>query len=230
MRRSRCSCKHIRCIAFDVDGVLVEFESSWWRVHEALGTTKLAKLNHELYRRGRIGYWEWMYLDTLLWIEAKPAITRWELERILEPPRLSPRLRKLIAKLKRLGLRIILVSGGIDVLVARIAQALGVDAWDSPRLAFDPWGRLVPGGYPSVIAGRKSEALSRLLERIGATLEETIFIGDSVWDIDAMDKCCYSIAYNPRDSLVVESACSVATSLDELEAEIMILLGRRGMR
>ncbi len=220
---SKCKCAKIKCVAFDVDGVLVDFESSWWRVHEALGTTKLAKLHHELYRRGVIGYWEWMYLDTLLWIEAKPGITIWDIDSMLSC-RVSDDVKSLVRELKARGLRVILVSGGIDVLVSRVASMLGVDAWEAPRLAFDPWGKLVPGGYSSVIAGVKSKALKKLLSRFNISPQETVFVGDSLWDVDAMRMCCYSIAFRPKDRNVVEEACTVVSSFNDLRRVLLSLV------
>ncbi len=205
-------CKSIRAVVLDVDGVVVPIKSSWQHVHEALGTYEVTRLHEKLYTSGRIGYWEWMYLDTLSWLEARPGITRWELERILsvEIPR---EIIDWVRRLRRCGLRVALLSGGIDLLVARIASILGVDAWESPRLEFDPWGRLVPGGYPSVVAGRKSETLRRLLARLGVDLSETVYIGDSRWDVDAMKECCMSIAVEPADEEARSVADYVATSV-----------------
>ncbi len=203
----------VRMVAFDVDGVLVPVRSSWGYLHEVLGTTRESRLNYQLFMEGRIGYWEWMYLDTLAWVEARPGITRWELERLFEKIPLVKGAREAVNMLRRAGVEVVLVSGGVDILVERVARLLRVKHWVSPVLAFDPWGRLVPGGEPRLEADRKDRAVRSIAKRLGYTMREVAFVGDSYWDLRGMREACLAIAVNPHDEAVRREADYVVESI-----------------
>ena len=211
----------IRLVAFDVDGVLVPVRSSWGYLHERLGTQEESSANYRLFMMGRIGYWEWMYLDTLAWLEARPGLTRWDLEDLFEEVPLSPGAVEAVKLLREAGIEPVLVSGGVDVLVSRVARLLGVRHWVSPQLAFDPWGRLVPGGAPRLEADRKDRAVLSLARRLGYTMREVAFVGDSVWDLRGMREACLAVAVNASDPRVAEEADYVARDL--LDAVYFIL-------
>jgi phosphoserine phosphatase len=212
---------HIRLVVFDLDGVLVPIKSSWEHVHKALGTTEESKYNYELFRRGLIGYWEWMYMDTLVWLEAKPGLTRWDLEEIFRNVEPTPEAWESVKLLREAGMELALISGGVDVLVSKIASLLGIKHWLSPALSFDPWGRLIPGGEPRVEADRKDKAVLSLARRLSYTMRQVAFIGDSYWDLRGMREACLAIAVNTDDPRVIGEADYQARDL--LDAAYFIL-------
>ncbi len=203
----------IRLVVFDVDGVLVPIRSSWGYIHEKLGTTKESKLNYNAFMKGVIRYWEWMYLDTLAWIEARPDITRWDLEALFSSVDPFPDAPVAIEKLRSKGLELALVSGGVEVLVEMVAQRLGIKHWICPALSYDPWGRLVPGGEPRLEADRKDRAVRELAKKLGLSMRNVAFVGDSYWDLRGMREACLAIAVNPSDDRVVKEADYIAKSL-----------------
>jgi len=211
----------IRLVALDVDGVVVPIRSSWGYLHERLGVAEEAERGYRWFREGRIGYWEWMYHDTMLWLEARPGLTRWDLEELFEPVEPTAEAREAVRLLRGAGLEVALVSGGVDVLVSKAARVLGVRLWVSPRLAFDPWGRLVPGGDPVLEADRKDRAVLWLARRLGLSMRQVAFVGDSVWDLRGMREACLAVAVNPADREVAEEADYVARDL--LDAAYFIL-------
>jgi phosphoserine phosphatase len=203
----------IKLVAFDVDGVLVPIRSSWGYVHEKLGTTRESEINYNAFKNGVIRYWEWMYLDTLAWIEARPGITKWDLVELFSEVRLSPGAEEAVKELRRKGLEVALVSGGVEVLVEKVAELLGIKHWVCPALSYDPWGRLVPGGEPRLEADRKDRAVLNLAKRLGLSLRNVAFVGDSYWDLRGMREACLAVAVNPSDDRVVEEADYVAKDL-----------------
>ncbi len=216
----------IGLVVFDLDGVLVPIRSSWQYVHEKLGAVDYAAPNYRWFLEGRIRYWEWMFLDTLAWLEARPGLTRWDLERVFDDVEPLPEAREAVELLRQAGLELAIVSGGVETLVAGIAARLGIRHWVSPRLSFDPWGRLVPGGLPALEADRKDRAVLSLARRLGYTMRQVAFIGDSRWDLRGMREACLAIAVNPADPSVEEEADYVAQDL--IDAALFILSHRQG--
>jgi len=209
-------CGRIKAIVFDVDGVLVPIKSSWGYIHEKLGTVDVSERNYRLFLEGKIGYWEWMYLDILAWIEAFPGLTRWDLEEIVNDIEPLPEAYDVVKCLKKKGYKVGLLSAGVEIVVAKVARLLGTEYWMAPLLEFDSEGRLVPGGYPLVEAGKKHIALARLVKRMGVSLAETAFVGDTVWDLSAMKEACIGIAVGNVEEAVKREADIHIQSLSEL--------------
>ncbi|GBF09746.1 phosphoserine phosphatase [Aeropyrum pernix] len=191
----------IKLVIFDVDGVLVEVKSSWGYIHRRLGVEEEAMKVKEMFERGSIDYIEWMRLDTELWIRASGG--RLHRSRLMEIVGEIPLRREAFTAvriLRRMGLRIGLVSSGIDLLVRRVAAEIGADAWASNRLLFDKNGFLLPGGSPLVGVDKRG-AVTRMAYELGASLEEVAYVGDSRWDASAMSIVGLPIAYNDGGEL-----------------------------
>ena len=191
----------VKLVVFDVDGVLTEVPSSWAFVHEALGVSEQARRYAEMFERGEITYEEWMRLDTELWVRAtNGAITRWDLERILARVPLRPEAQDVARCIHRMGKRLALLSGGIDLLVARVASLVGAELWMANSLSFDARWRLVPGGVPAVGVD-KARALRHIMGEMGVSGSETMYVGDSKWDAAAMQLVGYPVAFGDDPAL-----------------------------
>jgi len=205
----------VRAVIFDVDGVLTEVDSSWGFVHRALGVQERAREIAERFERGEIDYAEWMRLDTQLWVEATGGrITRWDLEKILSGIPIRREAQDVASCVHRSGRRIALVSGGIDLLVARVAAAVGADIWVANQLSFDKHWRLVPGGLP-VVGVNKAKAVRAVLYELGVPPESAMYVGDSKWDVEAMKIVGYPVAMGD-DPAVLSVARYRIRSLGEL--------------
>jgi len=207
----------IELIVFDMDGVLVKVKSSWEHVHRSLGVIKEAEKVKRLYEEGKIDYIKWMELDTKLWVEAskgKLHITR--LNEILGGVEVMPGAVEAARRLHRMGKRIAIISGGIDLLAKRIARLIGADAWMANGLTFDKRGYLKPGGMP-LVGTRKDRALKRLTGELGISLEKTMYIGDSSWDAPAMKLVRYPVLFGEGDGDEIRRAARYRVSrLEEL--------------
>ncbi|AMD30859.1 HAD-IB family phosphatase [Acidilobus sp. 7A] len=191
----------VKAVIFDVDGVLTEVKSSWGFVHEALGVADKAKKYAEMFKKGEISYQDWLRLDTGLWVEATNGqITRWDLERVLSRIPLRSCIKDVSVCIHRMGKRIALLSGGIDLLVARVADAIGADLWTANMLSFDSRWRLVPGGVAAV-GVNKGRAIKLLAGELGVRLEEVLYVGDSEWDSEAMKLVGFPVALGDDESL-----------------------------
>ena len=178
-----------RVVMFDMDGVLVKCRSSWRMLHLAFGSEELVKelMGARRFVDGEISYEEWMRLD----IEAMAAALgrppkREEVEAVFRSAELDEDAAAVVEGLKAMGVIVGIVSGGIDVLAEMVAERLGVskDMVFANRLVFED-GQLL-GGEEVVNPLKKDELLRQVSERLGIPLQMFAYVGDSVWDINAL--------------------------------------------
>jgi phosphoserine phosphatase len=193
--------RRLQAVFFDVDGVLVKIKSSWEYLHERLGVLEEARSVRAMFERGEIDYLEWMISDTELWVKASGGkLHRSVIMSILADVPINDEAPTVFRALRRRGVRIALVSSGIDILVRRVAHELGADAWVANKLHFDREGYLKPGGVPLVGVDKRS-AVKRLAWELGVDLSKSAYVGDSKWDASAMMIVGLPIAYGDDPQL-----------------------------
>jgi phosphoserine phosphatase len=190
----------LRLVVFDLDGVLVDVESSWQAVHRAFDVDNEA--NFRRYLQGKIDYQEFMRSDIALW--SNPAIEY--VSDVLQGLPLMRGARETLAAIKATGHRTAIISSGISLLADRVQAAMGIDYSYANRLHVDAQGRLTGEGDEVVKIDGKGEVLKRLCGRLGFTLGECAVIGDSVFDIPMFEGAGLSVAFNPTDQAVNDAA------------------------
>jgi phosphoserine phosphatase len=166
--------------AFDLDGTVLEKDSSWVALHRHFGTTHLGEASLKLYSEGKIDYREFMRRDIGSW--PKP-VTREQVEAILSNYRVRKEAPGMMAELQRRGIKTALVTSGIDILAEKVAKELDFDYWVANGLKFDSKGMILPHGVGRVDPTRKDRAYLRLLRRIGIPAGKTIAVGDTIYDL-----------------------------------------------
>lgn len=169
----------LKLAAFDMDGTVLEEDSSWVAVHKHFGTTEPAKASLKLYTEGKIDYKEFMRRDISSWPK---GVTRSELESVLSNYKIRREAPQVIRALKERRVDPALITSGIDMLAERVARDLGIEHVLSNRLAFDAEGKLVKG-VGVVDPLRKDRAYLGLLARLGIKGDETIAVGDTIYDL-----------------------------------------------
>jgi len=172
--------KGIVLAAFDMDGTVLEHDSSWAALHRHFGTTHLGEASLKLYSQGKIDYREFMRRDIGSW--PKP-LTRGEIDVILSNYRVRREAPTTIDELHRRGIKTALVTSGIDILARRVAAELGIEHWVANGLRFDGQGRVLPMGIGRVDPTRKDRAYLKLLASLGIQSRSTIAVGDTVYDL-----------------------------------------------
>ncbi len=212
--------RYLEAVFFDLDGVLTEVRSSWRYVHEKLGVLEKANEYKRAYSQGKISYEEWMRLDTELWINVKKGkFHKSELEKILSDIKIREGVRELFIWLHKNGVKIGIISCGVEVLVNKVARSLGADIWISPRLRFDKRGYLIPGGIPLPAPKGprgKGWAAKRMAWQLGVSLSRTAYVGDDLWDVDAFKVVGYPIAFKNSDPEVLSWVLCSVGSVSEL--------------
>jgi len=110
---------------------------------------------------------------------------------------------------RQAGRRLVLVSGGIEVVLAPLARALGADLL-AQRLVTDggrftgahlSYGVLDQGTPQMAQSARKAAALLRHAETVGLDLAQSYAYGDSVNDIGLLEAVGTPVAVNPDRAL-----------------------------
>jgi len=166
--------------AFDMDGTVLEHESSWVALHKAFGTTESGEASLKLYANGKIDYEEFMRRDIASWPK---GVTKPEIERILSGYKIRAEARPTIDELKRRGFKTALVTSGIDILAEDVSRDLGIDYWVANGLRFDKESKVLSEGVGRVDPTRKDLAYLKLLSSIGISRARTIAVGDTIYDL-----------------------------------------------
>jgi phosphoserine phosphatase len=170
----------VQLAGFDMDGTVLEHNSSWVAIHRHFGTEHEGAASLRLYTEGRIDYREFMRRDISSWPE---GVTRGEIVRILSGYKLRQDAPDVFKELRNRGIRTALITSGIDILAKEVADRLGIDYWLANGLRFDERGRLLPKGVGRVDPTRKDVTFIKLLSKLGIPPKETIAIGDTIYDL-----------------------------------------------
>jgi phosphoserine phosphatase len=192
--------RDIRMVVFDLDGVLVDVDSSWQVVHRAFGAD-----NEENYRRymlGEIDFKEFMRSDIRLWGRAHIS----QIERILDGVPLMKGAEETVDRLKEYGYKTAIISSGISILADRVRASLGIDHAFANKLLTDENGRLTGEGKEEVELSSKVFVLRRLasMERMKPT--QCAVVGDGIFDIPMFEEAGFSVAFNAQDERAVRAA------------------------
>ena len=192
-----------------MDGTLIEGES-WTAFHAWLGTLEQGRRYAELYFSGRISYEEWAELDAGLWA----GLPLSSLKRLAERFRLVRGAREVFEALRAAGIKTALLSCGIGLVVRRVAEELGADAYLANELIVDERGRLTGQVIVNVSLRGKLKALKRLLSQLGARPGECFAVGDDESMVPVFRAVGLGIAFNPRGPEVARAAHVVVRGPD----------------
>lgn len=188
--------RELKLVAFDLDGVLVEEESSWGYLHRVFGTYEsISKANYaKAFEQGLISYSEWMKLDLESIIRARGVVYCREIEEAFERVKVADGAREVVEYLRKRGVKTAIVSAGVEYLALRVAETLGIGEVYANKLLCDSGGRLVPQGVEVVNPLKKGVVIERVASKYGVSLGETMYVGDSVWDCSAFEVVGYPVA------------------------------------
>jgi len=122
-----------------------------------------------------------------------------------ERVKLNPGARALVATMTAAGARCVLVSGGFEFFTARVARAAGFQAHWGNRLIDD--GEALTGRVADPILGRgaKLNTLRAEAAGFGATMADTLAIGDGANDIDMIMAASLGVAYRAKPVLASQA-------------------------
>jgi phosphoserine phosphatase len=201
-----------KLVVFDMDGVLVDIESSWVHVHNHFGVDN----NHSLqaYLDGEIDDLEFIRRDVALWMDKDPSLTMDRIRRILSDAPMMKGAAETIRRLKDMGCKTAIVSAGIDILAERIAVELRMDLFFANGFISDCAGRLTGEGILNVGLGEKGEKVDMIADLLGYEKNDVVSVGNSRYDIPMFEVSRIGIAFCPIDEDVREKADRVIEEKD----------------
>ncbi|THD79190.1 MAG: phosphoserine phosphatase SerB [Phenylobacterium sp.] len=126
-----------------------------------------------------------------------------------ERVRLNPGARTLVRTMGAAGARCVLVSGGFTFFTARVAEAAGFHA-DRANTLLEAEGALT-GRVGEPILGRaaKLAALEEEAATLGASLSETIAVGDGANDLGMIEAAGLGVAYRAKPIVAAQADAKV---------------------
>lgn len=164
-------------VVFDLDGTLLEAESSWGTLNVFFENDNSDAM--QLFRDGAITYPEFMRRDVEAWpkplhISAiRDALSGWVLR---------AGAQETLEALHERGIETAILSGGVELLAAEVAEELGIGGCVANEILTDERGFLTGESRMRVDPLRKEIALERLCRERKVALERCVTIGDSVMD------------------------------------------------
>ncbi len=199
----------VRLVIFDMDGVLVDVESSWGWIHTHYGIDNWDTV--QAYLGNEIDDNEFMNRDISLWKEK--GMGKQELYDVLANVPLMPGAHRCLSVLRHHGIPTAIVSAGLDVLAERIAVELGIDHVIANGIEIE--GEQLTGrGILRVSPRAKDDPIKTLCHQLQIPRENVVSIGNSHFDIRMFRVTGKGIAFNPLDQETQRAADVVITTKD----------------
>jgi HAD superfamily phosphoserine phosphatase-like hydrolase len=217
-----------KVVAFDMDGTILKgYTFSWTLVWDYLKyPKKLQKTGMQRYRAGKTSYKEWCEWACNLFIEKN--LKRTDFPAIMQPVTLTNNFYDTIRILKKEGIIVALISGGIDTfLEARIPDASKLfDYIFVNKLTFDAHERLSGVITTDYDFGGKARALELICAANGCTINESVFIGEGFNDQEIANIAGLTIAYPPSTDQGVSEVAGVGIQEDDLSRILEHIIAR----
>ena len=183
----------LRLAIFDLDGTLKQARDPYVFLHTRLGTLEASESFFADGFAGKIGYDEWLRLDAALWkgipVTAMEAHFR-------EDPYL-PGAVDTVNALRARGVKLALVSTGIQIHAEMVAEELGFDRIVANYI-FARDGVISGETRVGVPEGGKGQVVAALMEEFGAQPQDCLAVGDTRSDADMFRRVGVSVAVCPN--------------------------------
>ena len=182
----------LRLAIFDVDGTLKQVRDPYVYLHERLGTLEASQPFFVKAMAGQLDYEEWLRLDVALW----RGIRRAQMEEIFGENPYLPGARETVDALRQAGVRIALVSTGLNVHAEMVQEELNADRAVANEILFEN-GVATGETRLHVPEGGKRQIVAGLQAEYGVEPEACLAVGDGASDADMFSLVRVGVAVNP---------------------------------
>ncbi len=131
-------------------------------------------------------------------------------------------VERLMANLKRLGYRTVILSGGFTYFARYLQERLGFDEIHANELVIEQGKVTGAVQEPIVDAERKAALLTQIAEREGVPLAQTVAVGDGANDLKMLATAGLGVAFRAKP--LVRAEARQAISVAGLDG-VLYLLG-----
>ncbi len=194
--------KEFDLAVFDMDGVLVDVESSWVWVHNHFNVNN----DHSLkkYLQGEIDDLEFIRRDIELWRNKDEGLDKNDIRSILSDVPVMKGYSECLEELNKKRYKTAIISGGLKPL----AEDIGSEYFDIIKAndVEEIDGRLSGEGILQVKLNDKGTVFNELLNELDIQHKNCIAVGNSFIDAPMLEKAGLGIAFDPADARVKEAA------------------------
>ena len=193
------SLSHFKLIAFDMDSTLINIECVD-EIADAVGRKAEVAAITEAAMRGEITDFK----DSLRRrVALLKGVTLADMERVYsERLKINPGAAELIVACQRVGMKVLLVSGGFTFFANRVKERLNIDFARSNVLEIEGGmltGALVQQTWGDICDGaEKRRTLLEVASLLGVRPDECIAMGDGANDLPMMGEAGLSVAYHAK--------------------------------
>jgi phosphoserine phosphatase len=182
-----------RLIAFDMDSTLIQNEVIDELAREKGVYDDVSRITEEA-MQGKLDFRESLSRRCAL-LEDLPLAS---VDKVFERIKLTPGAEELISKVKKLGYKVALISGGFTFIAERLKESLDLDYVYANKLEVKD-GRLTGKVIPPIVdARRKADLLEVIAQQERIRLEQVIAIGDGANDLEMLERAGLGIAFNAK--------------------------------
>ncbi|KAK0628168.1 HAD-like domain-containing protein [Bombardia bombarda] len=198
--------RYPRLVVFDMDSTLITQE-----VIDLLAATikdppDLAACVADITHRAMLGELEFdaAFRERVKLLTGLPASIFTELRSVLD---VTNGVRPLVRALKRLGVKIAVLSGGFLPLTSWLAGELGLDYAHANEVVIDETTGRLTGEVKGLIVGkeRKRDLLLEIAAKEGIALEQVVAVGDGANDLFMMEAAGLGVAWNAKPMVQMEA-------------------------
>ncbi|MFC2091543.1 HAD family hydrolase [Elusimicrobiota bacterium] len=202
-----------KLVVFDVDGTLTRHISSWQYIHEKFRVwDKLARDYQDQFMAGKIDYYRFCELDAALW----KGIEEKKIKALFTRRLYTENAVECIVKLKESGLKLGLISTGLQYMPQKFAEDISPDIIICNRL-LSANGIMTGRVQVNVAHDEKGSKLESVINDLGIIKEEVICVGDGRGDLGMARKSGYSIAFNSAEPEFLEAVDHICKTRDLME-------------
>ena len=207
-----------KLVFFDCDGVILIGEFPWHRLHRAGGIPRgQAQKWWDAHYAGKLSHKQWIKNIQQTYIKNKLNDSLFR--KTLNHYKINPEIYPLLDYLRGRKIKTAIISSGIDEYVRPVASKLGFDFWRSNyTFSFGKDGRIKKINYVGPDEEVKIIQVKEICRKFKIKPTETLFVGDSINDLQAFKLTKHGLLYKTKKNDVYEKyAWKVIKNLIEIK-------------